>query len=255
MNDVEAHQLAAWTMLLSGIPVFIALLFLSAPYGRYSRGGWGPLINAKIAWFTQEVPSLLVAGAILASSGVPTFTTHPASLRTALAVMFLAHYVYRSLVYPFRMKSGNHTPLSIWAMSFVFCIWNGFLQGYFIAYQLPHAAPVSTQAAIGLLIQAVGWLNVMYADTILLNLRKPGETGYQIPYGGMFTLVSAGNYASEIIEWAGYALAAGGALPAAAFAFFVFCNLAPRGWQHHQWYQKKFSNYPANRKAVIPFIW
>lgn len=79
--------------------------------------------------------------------------------------------------------------------------------------------------------------------------------GYKIPYGGMFNFVSAGNYASEILEWAGYAVAAGGALPATAFAVFAFANLSPRGWQHHQWYLKKFPDYPRSRKAVIPFIW
>jgi len=52
-------------------------------------------------------------------------------------------------------------------------------------------------------------------------------SGYKIPHGGMFRFVSAGNYASEILEWTGYALAAW-SLPAAAFATFVFANLAPR---------------------------
>eukprot|EP00798_Chlamydomonas_sp_ICE-L_P020362 gene20361-27127_t len=108
---------------------------------------------------------------------------------------------------------------------------------------------------LGLAIWVFGWLNVMLADGILISLRKPGETGYKIPYGGMFQLVSAGNYASEIIEWSGWALAA--AQPCAiAFAFFTFCNLAPRGFSHHKWYQEKFKDeYPAGRKAVIPFLW
>ena len=52
--------------------------------------------------------------------------------------------------------------------------------------------------------------------------------------GGMFEYVSGGNYASEICEWAGFALAAG-TLPAAAFALFTFCNLAPRAHHHHRW--------------------
>ncbi|KXZ52817.1 hypothetical protein GPECTOR_8g201 [Gonium pectorale] len=73
--------------------------------------------------------------------------------------------------------------------------------------------------------------------------------------GGMFEFVSAGNYASEIIEWTGFAVAVG-TLPAAAFALFTFCNLAPRGRHHHRWYKDKFKGeYPAGRRAVIPFIW
>jgi 3-oxo-5-alpha-steroid 4-dehydrogenase 1 len=86
--------------------------------------------------------------------------------------------------------------------------------------------------------------------------------GYKIPLGGAFTLVSAANYAGEILEWLGYAVAVAGAaaswrvaLPATAFAAFTFCNLAPRGWQHHVWYQGKFEDYPKGRRAVIPFVW
>ena len=67
-----------------------------------------------------------------------------------------------------------------------------------------------------------------------------------------------------------------GNLAGLAFAFFTFANTAPRGVSHHKWYEccarsnrsssstvarsrryrEKFgSTYPANRKAVIPFLW
>ena len=40
-----------------------------------------------------------------------------------------------------------------------------------------------------------------------------------------------------------------------AFAFFTACNIGPRAYQHHQWYLAKFgSDYPRERKAVIPFL-
>lgn len=59
--------------------------------------------------------------------------------------------------------------------------------------------------------------------------------GYKIPRGGLFSLVSCANYTAEILEWAGYATASGFALAPCSFSFFVFCNLAPRGAQHHAW--------------------
>ena len=58
----------------------------------------------------------------------------------------------------------------------------------------------------------------------------------------------------EILEWLGFALA-GRSLPGAAFAAFTFANLAPRGAAHHQWYLKRFEDYPRGRRAVIPFVW
>ena len=74
------------------------------------------------------------------------------------------------------------------------------------------------------------------------------------PQGGAFELVSGANFFGEILEWAGFALAAG-TLPAAAFAAFTFCNIAPRGAQHHAWYVRTFKDYPKGRRAVIPWVW
>ncbi len=57
--------------------------------------------------------------------------------------------------------------------------------------------------------------------------------------GGMFELVSGANFFGEIVEWSGWALAAG-TLPAAAFAAFTFMNIAPRAVQHHANYQDRW---------------
>ncbi|VDK86427.1 unnamed protein product [Litomosoides sigmodontis] len=91
------------------------------------------------------------------------------------------------------------------------------------------------------------------SDSILRNLRKNGKSDYKIPYGGLFEYVSGANFFGECIEWAGYALLTR-TLPAFAFAFFTLCNLAPRAYQHHRWYQQKFDKYPKDRKAFIPFV-
>jgi 3-oxo-5-alpha-steroid 4-dehydrogenase 1 len=96
-------------------------------------------------------------------------------------------------------------------------------------------------------------LGNIHADSILRNLRKPGDTEYKIPYGGIFNYVSAGNYFCGTVEWVGFAIACWN-LPVMAFAMFTISNLMPRALTHHEWYQKKFDNYPKNRKAYIPFI-
>ena len=141
----------------------------------------------------------------------------------------------------------------------------------------------------------------------------------------MFEYVSGANFFGEILEWTGFAVACWslevrrrgrsivGGEPAglecscslllflppfpracgivdeqgAVFAVFTFCNIAPRGAQHHKyvcaeqrlaasccccppcrshdsscalfcptrWYQQKFEDYPKSRRAVIPFVW
>jgi 3-oxo-5-alpha-steroid 4-dehydrogenase 1 len=35
----------------------------------------------------------------------------------------------------------------------------------------------------------------------------------------------------------------------------VGANLAPRAWSHHRWYHEQFSEYPLERKALIPGVW
>ncbi len=54
----------------------------------------------------------------------------------------------------------------------------------------------------------VGYAINHHADSVLLSLRKPGETGYKIPYGGLYKYISCPNYFGEMVEWFGFALAA-----------------------------------------------
>ena len=90
-------------------------------------------------------------------------------------------------------------------------------------------------------------------DQILINLRKPGETGYKIPNGGMFNYVTGANFFGEIVEWTGFALASCSS-PAAVFAFFSASFLGLRAWHHHKFYLSKFEDYPKSRKIIIPFV-
>lgn len=60
--------------------------------------------------------------------------------------MFLGHYVQRSIVYPLLMNpSSRPMPVSIWAMSVSFCVYNGYLQGTLLTTPFK----VSTEALVG----------------------------------------------------------------------------------------------------------
>lgn len=252
LSSIETvHSILTALMFVSGVSaLFTLLLGPTAPYGRYSRQGWGFMVNVKLAWFTQEVPSLLIPLSFFIAGALDENKANFLSTRTLLTAVFLVHYTYRSLVYPLLQRGTKPTPFGVWLMSFVFCCWNGFLQGYSLMSSSSRHGPLT---ALGLLVWLFGFLRVVEADSILRNLRKPGETGYKVPTGGLFQYVSAANYTAEIIEWTGFALACQS--PASgAFAFFTFCNLFPRALAHHRWYLEKFEDYPASRKAVIPWL-
>jgi steroid 5-alpha reductase family enzyme len=107
---------------------------------------------------------------------------------------------------------------------------------------------------IGIILFVIGFAINLRSDTILINLRKPGETGYKIPRGFLFTYVSSPNLFGEIIEWAGFALMAWN-LPALSFMVWTFANLVPRAKNHHDWYLQQFPDYPRERKIVFPFLY
>jgi len=137
----------------------------------------------------------------------------------------------------------------------LYCSLNGYLQArrLMVLHAYPEEWLTQPRFLIGSVIFVVGFIMNNVADYVLRNLRKPGQTSYQIPYGAGFGYVSAANYFWELVEWWGFCIACW-SYSALSFAFFSMCNLVPRAWQVHHFYRNKFEDYPPNRKAVIPFI-
>lgn len=47
----QSHHTLVWTMLIIAPVTFVTLVFGPvAPYGRYTRSGWGPQLNGTFAW-------------------------------------------------------------------------------------------------------------------------------------------------------------------------------------------------------------
>jgi len=92
------------------------------------------------------------------------------------------------------------------------------------------------------------------SDTILRRLRAPGESGYRIPSGGAYAVVSCPNYLGELVEWLGWAMLT---WSPAGLVFFLWsaANLVPRARSHHRWYLEQFPDYPPERKAIIPWLY
>ncbi|XP_062578457.1 3-oxo-5-alpha-steroid 4-dehydrogenase 1-like isoform X1 [Saccostrea cucullata] len=250
--DLEVFNFLSYNLLFFGIVVVIVLQFLNTPYGRYARGGWGVDVNAKLAWFVQEIPAFLVPVLLIYCVEGPKITHIPNKI---LLGLFLLHYFQRSIIYPLLIRGGKPTPLIPFLLAFAFCACNGYLQaGYIIKYaDFGSEWMWNWRFYLGICLFFMGMFTNLQADHILRNLRKPGETGYKIPRGGMFEYVSGANFLGEILEWFGFALA-NGSLSAFSFFFFTLCNIGPRACHHHQWYKQKFEDYPQERKALIPFI-
>uniref|UniRef100_A0A3B3D9J1 3-oxo-5-alpha-steroid 4-dehydrogenase n=2 Tax=Oryzias melastigma TaxID=30732 RepID=A0A3B3D9J1_ORYME len=240
----------SWMLIIGGVVLFWRQQRVCALYGRYAPGQ-GHCWPAGLAWFLQEVPALLTPLLLLLwteeGSGSGTGTL-------VLLCTFVLHYSYRSLIYAF-LTRGRPVPLRIIVFSAAFCGLNGFLQGHHLLHctHFHHTWMTAVRLAAGWFLFLVGLSINIHSDHILRNLRKPGELIYRIPRGGMFEFVSGANFLGEILEWCGYAVAAG-SFPAWAWAFFTVCSIGPRACHHHRDYQQRFEDYPPSRKAIIPFL-
>jgi len=241
-----------WIWIAVALVTFLVLVLfkIRVPYGRHTVKGWGKLINNHWAWFLMEIPALLIFP-IIAIFG----PREKSVLSWILISLWLLHYINRTLIFPFRIKTkGKKMPLSILLSAIFFNGMNGFLNGYYLGVYAPTDDDwQSLHVIIGIAIFAIGFIINNITDSKLIALRKTGA-GYQIPRKWLFKYISCPNHFGEIIEWTGFAIVAW-SLPAATFAIWTFCNLAPRALNHHAWYQENFPDYPRKRKAFLPFIW
>ncbi|MDX9720082.1 MAG: DUF1295 domain-containing protein [Myxococcota bacterium] len=250
-TEAGVHEVLSYLVFGLGALTLLALFFVSAPYGRHLRDGWGPTIPSRLGWIVMESPSALGFIAI--------FAMGKASLQLVpllLLGMWQLHYLHRTFIFPFRMRAkGRRMPLSIAAMAIVFNCLNSYVNARWLSHlgDYPDSLLHAPHLYLGLALFVTGFIINVHADSLLFRLRAPGETGYKIPRGGLYRWLSSPNYFGEMLEWVGFAIAAW-SLPAWAFAFYTFANLFPRALSNHRWYQEKFADYPSERKAVIPFL-
>ncbi|MEM7137001.1 MAG: DUF1295 domain-containing protein [Myxococcota bacterium] len=255
-ESASAHPLYTWTIagvVILGALAFLVLLFISAPYGRHLRDGWGPTMNATALWVLMEAPSP-ISFAVVYFMSDNAFKPVP----LVLFAMYMGHYTYRSFIYPFRMRGGHkRKPILTGALAFAFNIANGSTNAFAITELAPHLLDPrwfsDPRFIAGAIIFATGYAINHQSDAILRNLRKPGESGYKIPHGGFYRWVSSPNYFGELVEWTGFALCAW-TVPAVVFVFFTASNLVPRAFSNHRWYLENFEDYPKDRRRVIPFL-
>ncbi len=252
MISIEKFNLFVWIWIGVGIITFPFLLKISQPYGRHSNNNWGRMIDNRLGWFLMELPALLVFAFMV------NFVDFWYNLMLIAATfLWFLHYVHRAVIFPFRLKTrGKKMPVVIMFSAIFFNLVNGFINGYWLAFFVPEDKidfNTDVRILIGIAIFFTGFVINQYHDQILINLRKGENTGYSIPKGGLFKYVSCPNYLGEIISWTGFYIVTL-SLPALAFLIWTMVNLIPRAIDHHKWYRKEFADYPAKRKAVLPFI-
>jgi hypothetical protein len=253
MTELQLFDILLFLFAAMAAAVFILLFFVSAPYGRHSRSGWGFRFSNRSGWLLMEAPAsvLFFVYFILRNREIEL-------VPIILLVFWQSHYLYRAFIYPFTLQKKRSMPLSVVFFAVMFNILNTYIQGRWIFTLSPETAYTpdwitDPRFLLGVLIFYGGYALNRHADRKLRLLRKLGGAEYAIPQGGLFRLISCPNYLGEIIQWFGWTIAVW-AFPGFLSALWTVANLLPRARSHHLWYRNNFSDYPPNRKALIPYI-
>nr|XP_018917837.1 PREDICTED: probable very-long-chain enoyl-CoA reductase art-1 [Bemisia tabaci] len=129
---------------------------------------------------------------------------------------------------------------------------------YFINHPL-YTAPCCVQVYAGLAAFTFCELGNLSIHLALRNLRPPGTTVRKIPYPTknpftlLFNRVSCPNYTYEVGSWLAFSIMAQ-SLPAFIFTVAGGAQMAIWALGKHRNYKKEFSNYPKQRKSIIPFV-
>jgi len=221
-------------------------------YGRYAAQEESAkrykliTVRSRVAWIMINISGILI----------PIWIYYYLEWRplnetgVALVSMWLLHYTWRALLYPFLIRGGKNVPFSTFTLGWMYCFANSIVQMMHVNGYQPQTEFALT--VFGLAVFLLGMAINIFHDVLLRGLRRKGEKGYRIPEGGLFEYVSCPNYLGEMIEWLGFALVSGFALTPVAHAVFMWCFLGPRAMHHHEWYYANFKKYPADRKALIP---
>ena len=243
-------------MAVIAVVVFVSLFFVDAGYGKFYHPKWGPSLDNHLGWFLMEVPVFLAMLLLWWFSDRRTD-----GVRMLFLILFELHYFHRSFIFPRQLRGHSRMPWTIVLMGAVFNTLNALMQGGWLFYfspadRYPQSWLTSLPFIAGTLLFFAGMYVNIRSDSIIRNLRKPGDTAHYLPKGGMFRYVTSANYFGEFMEWVGFAILTW-SWAGAVFALWTFANLAPRAARIHTMYSQEFPDEmdPHKVKRMLPFIY
>lgn len=134
----------------------------------------------------------------------------------------------------------------------------------FMSYFVNH--PLYTSAAFGSFQIYLGLAGFVICElgnysihTLLRDLRPPGTKERKIPHPNsnpltqMYNFTSCPNYTYEVGSWISFSVMTQ-CLPALFFTLAGFIQMKIWADGKHRNYKKEFTNYPKNRKPIVPFL-
>ncbi|MGD9315523.1 MAG: 3-oxo-5-alpha-steroid 4-dehydrogenase, partial [Anaerolineae bacterium] len=128
MNEQALFNLLLFALFCLAMVTAIALVFVTAPYGRHIRKGWGPTLDNRLGWIIMEAPAPLVfALCFLVGEYRGSLTAW------VFLLMWEVHYLHRAFIYPLGLRdSGKRMPIIVAGIGFLFNALNGYLNGRYL---------------------------------------------------------------------------------------------------------------------------
>ncbi|KAK0388150.1 hypothetical protein NLU13_4395 [Sarocladium strictum] len=240
-------------------------------------------LPGRLGWFLMEVPGfatlLYIMKTLPKMHGIDDLPWQ----NRVLAGLFVIHYSYRAVIFPFIQPSMAPIHILVSSMAIGFQLFNGTCIGsYLAAYGPVTEAAWAAQSPLpqfvgGIALFYVGLASNYFHDEELRDIRRREnhrqerlkaqsqnvngsrevERHYQIPRAGLFKYMLFPHYFCEWVEWFGYWMAAGWVcVPARTFLVNEIFTMLPRAINGKRWYIEKFGEEKVGKKwAVIPGIW
>lgn len=260
LMSAEGYKIVLIGSFIYAAFILVGAFMSRAPYGRFGAEGKSLSLSPRLGWFLMELPATL---------SFLWFYLHGKNAAEMVPLIFLGvwlvHYGNRGFIFPLLMRVASGAKgtfgLLVVVAGWLVTTLHGYLNAVFISHLSTHLDAqwlTDPRFIIGMAIYLFGFVMNVHSDAIIRNLRSKaevasGERVYRIPRGGLFRYVTNPSYFTELVSFAGFAIATWS--PGALFVLLVSAaNLVPRAFQVHQWYLKKFEDYPSERKVLIPFI-
>jgi protein-S-isoprenylcysteine O-methyltransferase Ste14 len=180
--------------------------------------------------------------------GALPYLFSPNAFQGIVLACLSVHFVKRLLESWFLHKySGPMNPLTAASIAGFYSL-TTFIPAY-INRQPVSGVDLLVYAGVGVFL-AGETLNFVH-HKILANLRTGTE--YVIPRGGLFEVVACPHYLFEIVSWFGMCLIVGHVSMVVLFSLML-AYLIVRSLLTLAWYRERFPEFPAERRAILPFI-
>lgn len=226
-----------------------------APYSKFAAAAegakkMGPQVPSRVGMLIIYTPALMVAvrQGLELDQGL-------GSVPGLVAALLFTHFLKRVCEVLFLHRYSGGMPLAAACMIGIFYALTTLLEN--VAVRTEEAAGEHPGLVVlGGLLFVVGEVGNFYHHWLLATLRRGGTAatgGYQVPQGGLFTLVNSPHYFFELVAWYGIAAVAR-QLNVLLVAVSMTGYLAGRSVGVTEWYQKSVPGVPASRRHLVPCV-